>query len=140
MSMSMVVMGGGFSTRWSIRLGRCSHSGGWVIGESGRGGSSHVTFALGGICLGFSRPTGVAPSAFLRRLPNQVPSCVMEEVFKLLGVVAEGLLGHKPGPSLCISPLGLGNELLYPGFDPSLDSRDYVRTQGGCQLVHELAV
>jgi hypothetical protein len=75
--------------------------------------------------LGFSWPTGVAPSAFVRRLPNQVPSCAMEEAFWLLGVVAEGQ-GCKPGPSLHVSPLGLGDELLYPGFDPSLDSHDYV--------------
>jgi hypothetical protein len=139
MSVSMVVMGGELSTGWPIRLGRCSCSGGRVIGESGRGGSSHVTFALGGICLGFSQPTGFAPSAFVvRRLPNQVTSCVVEEAFRLLGVVAKWQ-GCKPCPSLCVSPLGLGDELLYPGFDPSLDSRDYVRTRGGCQLVHELA-
>jgi hypothetical protein len=63
----------------------------------------------------------------------------MEEAFWLLGVVVEGQ-GRKPGPSLRISPLGLGDEFLYPGFDPSLDSHDYVRTWGRCQLVHELAV
>jgi hypothetical protein len=49
----------------------------------------------------------------------------MKEVFWLLGVAVEGQ-GCKPGPSLRISLLGLGNELLYPSFDPSLDSRDYV--------------
>jgi hypothetical protein len=135
----MVVMGGGFSTGWPIWLGMCSHSGGRVIGESGRGGSSHVTFALGGVCLGFPGQPGLPPSAFVRRLPNQVPSCAMEEALWLLGVVAEGQ-GHKPGPSLRVSLLGLGDELVYLGFDPSLDSRDYVQTQGGCQLVHELAV
>jgi hypothetical protein len=39
-----------------------------------------------------------------------------------------------------ISPLGLGDELLYPSFDVGLNSRDYVRAQGSCQFVHELAV
>jgi hypothetical protein len=73
---------------------------------------------------GFPGRPGLPLSAFVRRLPNQVlPSCAMEEAFQLLGVVVEGQ-GCKPCPSLWVSPLDLSNELLYPGFDPSLASRD----------------
>jgi hypothetical protein len=72
-------------------------------------------------------------------LPSLAPFLVAMALFWLLGFESEGQ-GRKPGPSLGISPLGLGDELLHSGLDAGLDARYNVWGRGGGQLVHELAI
>jgi hypothetical protein len=72
-------------------------------------------------------------------LPSLAAFLGAMELFWLLGFESEGQ-GRKPGPSLGISPLGLGNELLHLGLDTGLDARYNVWGRSGGQLVHELAI
>jgi hypothetical protein len=72
-------------------------------------------------------------------LPSSVPFLAAMVLFWLLGFESEGQ-GCKPGPSLGISLLGLGDELLHLGLDAGLDARYNVWGRGGGQLVHKLAI
>jgi hypothetical protein len=101
-----------------------------MIRDKGKGSSSHLTW----VCTSFGLESkGVVPIIICKGASkfgtlSHGNGTVLVAWFELEGQ------GRKPGPSLGVSPLGLGNELLHTGLDTGLDARYNVWGQGGVSL------